>query len=350
MLPYALIDLHCDTLTALTAEDQGLLAALRDPSRRDTSLAALTGRAPETNTLDLPGRHFSLSAIPESVHWCQCCAIFIPDGLRGEEAVAYYDLHRRNFDRQMETLSRKVSPCRTAGDIGRAWGADKTAAVLTVENGSALAGRPDRIETLAGDGVRMLTLTWNGENELGSGNITGHGLSDFGREAVRELERAGILIDVSHLNDQSFDDLLSVAEKPFVASHSNARAVCGHKRNLTDEQIREMVRRGCLIGLNFYNAFLREDGCPGTLDDLWRHTAHFLELGAERCLALGSDADGADLPPCLNSPRAFAGLYGYFLDRGLSSDLAERILWKNATRFFQHQFIDGGTTHAGMQV
>ena len=310
MLPYALIDLHCDTLTA-----------------------------PEgSGSLDDPCRHFALSKIPREVRWCQCCAIFIPDGLRGEEAIAYYDLHHRSFYRQMEALSDRVLPCRTAADIEEAWAAGKTAVILTVENGSALAGRLERIDILARDGVRMLTLTWNGENELGSGNKTDHGLSNFGKEAVRELERQGILVDVSHLNDRGFDDLLEVSKRPFVASHSNARSVCSHKRNLTDEQIREMVRRGCLIGLNFYNAFLRPDGCPGTLDDLWRHTARFLELGAERCLALGSDADGADLPPCLNSPRAFAGLYRYFLDRGLSPTLAEGILWRNALRFF-HQLI-----------
>lgn len=334
MLPYALIDLHCDTLTALTAEDQDLLAALHDPSRRKAALAALTCRGLEAHTLDAPGRHFSLSAIPQGMHWCQCCAVFLPDGLRGEEAIAYYDLHRRSFCRQMEALSCKVLPCRTAADIQSAWAAGKTAAVLTVENGSALAGRLDRIETLAQDGVRMLTLTWNGENELGSGNATDHGLSPFGREAVRELERQGILIDASHLNDRGFTDLLTVAEKPFAASHSNARAVCGHKRNLTDGQIRELVRRRCLIGLNFYSNFLREDGCPAVLDDLWRHIAHFLELGAENCLALGSDADGADLPPCLDSPGAFAGLYQYFLDRGLSPALADRIFWKNVLSFF----------------
>lgn len=305
MLPYALIDLHCDTLTA---PGNGC-------------------------SLDDPCHHFALSKIPQGVRWCQCCAIFIPDELKGDSAVACYDRYRRNFDRQMETLSRKVLPCRTAADVEAAWAAGKAAAVLTVENGSALAGRLDRIETLARDGVRMLTLTWNGENELGSGNETDHGLSEFGREAVRELERQGIWVDASHLNDRGFDDLLDVAEKPFAASHSNARAVCGHKRNLTDEQIREMVRRGCLIGLNFYNAFLREGGCPATLDDLWRHAAHFLELGAENCLALGSDADGADLPPCLDSPGAFAGLYGYFLDRGLSPALADRIFWKNALSF-----------------
>lgn len=339
MNPYALIDLHCDTLTGLRPEDGPLLDSLRAPARRAGAAAALEERVRETDTLDLPGRHFSLSAIPEGVRWCQCCAIFIPDGLKGEEAVAYCDLHRRNFHRQMDALSDKVLPCRAAGDIEAAWAAGKAAAILTVENGSALAGRLDRVEVLAREGVRMLTLTWNGENEIGSGNATGHGLSPFGREAVRALERAGILIDVSHLNDAGFDDLLCAAEKPFAASHSNARSVCGHRRNLTDEQIREMVRRGCLIGLNCYNAFLREDGCPAGPDDLFRHVERFLELGAERCLALGSDADGADLPPGLDSPGKFAGLYQYFLERGLSPAQAEGVLWRNALAFFRKNLL-----------
>lgn len=335
MLPHALIDLHCDTLTALTQEDYHLLEAFQDPAKRDETVSVFAQRVQNTDTLDLPGRHFSLSAIPEGVNWCQCCAIFLPDGLKGEEAITYYDLHQRNFHRQMEALSDKVLPCRTAADIEEAWTQGKAAAVLTVENGSALAGRLERIEALSQDGVRMMTLTWNGENEIGSGSGTDHGLSDFGKEAVRELERQGVIVDVSHLNDQGFADLLEVAQKPFAASHSNARAVCGHKRNLTDDQIREMVRRGCLIGLNFYNAFLREGGQPGTPDDLFRHVEHFLELGAEHCLALGSDADGADLPPWLDGPEKFSGLYPFFLDRGLTVSQAEGILWRNALAFFQ---------------
>ena len=306
MLPYALIDLHCDTLT----------------------------RPGEGSTLDLPGRHFSLSAIPGGVHWCQCCAIYLPDTLSQEEAVAYYDQYQRSFHRQMEALADKVLPSRTAADIESAWEQNKAAAILTVENGSALAGRLERVEALAQDGVRMMTLTWNGENEIGSGNVTDHGLSEFGREAIRELERQGILVDVSHLNDHGFEDLLKVAEKPFAASHSNARSVCGHKRNLTDEQIQEMVKRKCLIGLNYCQDFLRTGDRPAALDDLFRHVERFLELGAEHCLALGSDADGTDVPPGLDCPKQFAGLYQYFLDRGLSPAQAEGILWKNALDFF----------------
>lgn len=335
MIPCALIDLHCDTLTALSPEDCHLLASLQDPAQRGNVISVFAERVRETNTLDLPKRHFSLSAIPKEVRWCQCCAIFIPDGLSQEEAVAYYDLHRRNFARQMEVLSAKVLPCRSAADIETAWEQGRAAAILTVENGSALAGRLDRVEVLARDGVRMMTLTWNGENEIGSGNVTDHGLSDFGKEAVQELERAGIIIDVSHLNDRGFDDLLETAGKPFAASHSNARAVCSHQRNLTDGQIAEMVRRGCLIGLNFCQNFLRTGDRPAVLDDLWLHVEHFLELGAEHCLALGSDADGAGLPPDLNCPERFAGLYQYFLDRGLSPGQADGILWKNAAHFFK---------------
>lgn len=339
MLPYALIDLHCDTLTGLTDEDYHLLASLQDPAKKAEAVAALAERVRGTDTLNLPGRHFSLSAIPEGVRWCQCCAIYIPDALRGAEAVAYYDLHQRSFHRQMEALTDKVLPCRTAADIETAWEQNKAAAILTVENGSALAGRLERVETLARDGVRMVTLTWNGENEIGSGNVTGRGLSPFGKEAVRELERCGILVDVSHLNDHTFADLLDIAEKPFVASHSNARAVCGHKRNLTDGQIVEMVNRKCLIGLNYSQDFLRAGDRPAVLDDLYRHVEHFLELGAEHCLALGSDADGTDVPPGLDSPERFAGLYQYLLNRGLSSAQANGILWKNALKFFKNSLL-----------
>ena len=335
MYPHALIDLHCDTLTALRPEDAPLLDALRDPARRRDAFAALTDRVQETDTLDLPGRHFSLSALPEGVRWCQCCAIFIPDGLSQEEAVAYYHLHQSNFHRQMETLTAKALPCRTAADIEAAWAQGKAAAILTVENGSALAGQLDRVATLARDGVRMVTLTWNGENEIGSGSVTGHGLSGFGREAVQALEGAGILVDVSHLNDQGFEDFLSVARKPFAASHSNARAVCGHRRNLADEQIKELAARGCLIGLNYCHAFLRDDGQPAGPEDLWRHVEHFVELGAEGVLALGSDADGADLPGWLDGPEKFAGLYQLLLERGLSQSQAEGILWRNALDFLK---------------
>ena len=310
MEPCTVIDLHCDTLTAFMA-----------PTRcRDT--------------LNDPRSAFSLSRVPRGVRWCQCFAIFIPDGLIPQEAVGYYAFHRHCFQRQMACSSPCAAPCLTAEDITDAWAAGKTAAVLTVENGAALAGNLDRVEVLAADGVRMLTLTWNGENELGSGSATGHGLSPLGRAAIPALEEAGIPVDVSHLNDQGLREVLELARRPFVASHSNSRAVCPHPRNLDDGQVRELAARGCLIGLNYYSPFLRADGRQAGLDDLCRHAEHLLTLGAEDCLALGSDFDGAELPPCLDRCEKVPSLIDCFRAR-LGGEVAEKIAWRNAMAFFR---------------
>ena len=312
MRPYAIIDLHCDTLTDC------MYAASEIP-----------------DTLDAPARSLSLSNIPEDVHWAQFFAVFLPDRLRGEEAVRFFDASHENFERQMQKFSSRVSPCRNVVDMERAWAAGKTAAFLSVENGSAFAGDLSRIEKLKRQGVCAVTLTWNGENELGSGNVTDRGLTDFGRAAVREMERCGILVDVSHLNDAGLEDVFETAEKPFVATHSNARAICAHKRNLTDAQVKEMVRRGCLIGLNYYGVFLRDDGNVRSLDDLYRHIAHFFDLGARKNLALGSDFDGAVLPPCLDSPEKAADFYEYLLSRGVSQQDADGIFFENARTFLR---------------
>ena len=174
MNPYALIDLHCDTLT-------------------DCIHKGLT-----PDTLDDPDRVLSLTAIPSDVHWAQFYAIFIPDQHRGQAAIDYYETNRDNFNRQMEKFHDRISPCRSASDMHAAWEAGKTAAFLTIEGGAALAGDITRVKKLADDGVRCMTLTWNGENELGSGHTTTHGMTDFGRQAVREMEDRGILVDVSH--------------------------------------------------------------------------------------------------------------------------------------------------------
>ncbi|MBS1382348.1 MAG: hypothetical protein HPZ89_08910 [Oscillospiraceae bacterium] len=310
MRPYALIDLHCDTLT-------------------DCKYAA-----GNPDTLDDPKRVLSLSAIPDDVHWAQFFAIFIPDEQRGRAAIDYFGQNHRNFVRQMKRFSDRVSPCRGLGDMEAAFAQSKTAAFLTVENGSVLAGDLSRVRVLAEAGVCAITLVWNGENEIGSGHGTGHGLSAFGRAVIPEMERCGILVDVSHLNDPGFEDLLEVAQKPFLATHSNARAVAGHRRNLTDEMIREMVRRGCLIGLNYFVSFLRDGGEVTSLDDLYRHIVHFLELGASKNLALGSDFDGAALPDCLNTPQKAAEAYGYLLARGIGQKQADGIFYQNARRFF----------------
>ena len=182
--PAALIDLHCDTLTA-------------------------THGGENSHTLDDPRSVLALSRLPKGVNWCQCFAVFVPDGLTPAEGNAYYRRFQASFVRQL-SVRADAAQCRTAEDIRRAWAEGKTAAILTVENGAALGGNLAEIDRLARDGVGMLTLTWNGENPLGSGHATDHGLSPLGRVAVPRLEEAGILIDVSHLNDPGFYQLLDL--------------------------------------------------------------------------------------------------------------------------------------------
>ena len=312
MFPTGIIDLHCDTLT------------------RDMWAAQPPGCGP----LDNPAHHIVLSKMPQNTRWVQCFAIFVPDNYRGQDAIDFFDRYRAVFDQQMAEHGNQIAPCRSFADMEQTLDNGKFAAVLTVEGGAVLAGQPERVQALRDAGVRMLTLTWNGPNELGSGHDSSMGLTACGREAVAELERCGVLVDVSHLNDRGFEDLLSVAKKPFVASHSNARTVCGHRRNLPDAFIREIAARGGLIGLNYSRDFLSDSG-RGSLDDLYRHVCRFLELDAGSCLALGSDFDGTDVHPDLDSVEKSLSICNYLTGHGIPEDTADGILFGNAWRFFK---------------
>lgn len=180
-----------------------------------------------------------------------------------------------------------------------------------------------------------MTLTWNGENELGSGHTTTHGMTGLRTAAVREMEDRGILVDVSHLNDTGYADLFETARRPFVATHSNARSICSHKRNLTDDMIREMVRRTPSSASTTVRSFITDRRHRRFSDDLYRHIEHFFSLGAYENIALGSDFDGTTLPTYLNTPAKAADLYEYFLEKGMSKDLAEGIMFRNAEEFFR---------------
>ena len=310
MKPTGIIDLHCDTLTARHGERQKGAKSLTDP-----------------------GLAFSFARVPAGIRWAQCCAIYIPDALRGRAAADYFDYYADSFDRQMAYDRELVVPCASAAGISAAFDGGRHAAILTVEGGAALCGDLGRVEYLKRRGVRMLTLVWNGENELGSGNSTQKGLTAFGKAAVRRLEEAGIIVDCSHLNDRGFEDLCAVSARPFIASHSNARAVCAQPRNLLDGQICEIALRGGLIGLNFYRRFLRRDGEAG-LDDLYRHLSHFLALGAEKAVAIGSDFDGAEIPAGFDRVEKIPAIWDYLARRGLSQPLLEDLFFRNAFRYF----------------
>ena len=174
----------------------------------------------------------------------------------------------------------------------------KMSALLTVEEGGIIDGDTSRLEHLYEEGVRLMTLLWNEENCIGYPNscddeVMKKGLKPFGIETVERMNELGMIIDVSHMSDGGFWDVLKFSRKPVVASHSNARVLCPHPRNLTDEMIRALAEKGGVAGLNFYPYFVNESGKAG-IEDLVRHIEHLFYVGGEDFVAIGTDFDGFD--------------------------------------------------------
>lgn len=173
------------------------------------------------------------------------------------------------------------------------------AGLLSIEGGEALAGRVEILRCFYRLGVRSVGLTWNYRNELADGQLetgSGGGLTQAGIKIVAEMERLGMLIDVSHLSEPGFWHLLEVTTAPIIASHSNARSQCDHLRNLTDKQIRAIARRGGVVGINFAPDFLQPEGTAG-LGDIVRHIDHIAQLVGTSHIGIGADFDGIDQTP-----------------------------------------------------
>lgn len=270
--------------------------------------------------------------------YVQCFAAFIPDEQRGAAAFACFQKMAEALWTQAE--ENGIPVLKHPGDL-EALGEASLGAVLTVENGAVLGGQLERIPRLQAMGVKMLTLTWNGENEIGRGVLAPGktGITDFGRKALPLLEQAGIVVDVSHASPALFYDVAEIALKPLVASHSNAQRICKHPRNLTDRQFRVIRDSGGLVGLNFYKAFLNDRPSRASMEDILRHAEHFLGLGAEGVLALGSDFDGAQMPEDLPDVSGIPALYELFLRKNYKESLVEDIFFNNAAKFFGNNLL-----------
>ncbi len=265
--------------------------------------------------------------------WRQCFAMFIRDGLRGEAAYDEYKRLRDNFYKQRETIVSRLK-CEENGKYTSEGGNKAFSAVLTVENASALGGRQEHIYAMHKDGVRMIGLTWNAENELASGSACSGGLKPFGISAIEEMHRCGIAVDVSHLCDESLNELLSRFDFPIAASHSNLRSVCDNRRNLTDEQFKEIAKRGGIVGLNLHSPFISEG--EAALYDLLCHVDRMLSLGGEKCVAFGSDFDGGAPPEFCKDISYIPWLYDSFTSR-FGEEQTDRIFFENAYTFFENQ-------------
>ncbi len=244
------------------------------------------------------------------------------------------------FYRQMAENSEWMTPVTTVKEAEENKKQGKMSALLSVEEGAVCLGDMAVLRMLYRLGVRMLTLTWNHENELGYPHCfhgdPAFGLKETGIAFVEEMERIGMIIDVSHLSDEGFYDVLRHTKKPFVASHSNARSICSHTRNMTDDMIRSLAQRGGVMGLNFYAAFTCNPNCDGTvfgtMDGLIAHIRHIIQVGGTECIGLGSDFDGIgtnmEMKDCSYMPRLADAL----AKAGFQADTIEKIFYKNTLR------------------
>lgn len=270
----------------------------------DLHCDALSAGAPE-EFLHRKNAAVSLDTLVGGDCFLQCFAVFTPDG---DPAAA----------RTM--LSAYESGKRALADAGVRPG-------LTVENGEIFARDPALWKPFLRAGLKMSGFTWNRENSLGFPCGARGGLKPAGRAFAETLFSRGVYADVSHLSDDGFSDLAAAARAfraPLVASHSLARAVCLHPRNLTDGQIREIASSGGLVGVNFVRAFLGGKG-------IFAHIAHILNVGGEDVLAIGTDFDGTE-NPLYASAGEMPRFFGDLAAAGVPFSVIEKLAFRNAER------------------
>jgi membrane dipeptidase len=264
---------------------------------------------------------------------------------------------------EVQKHSSKIRLVQTYDEIMNNWKENVMSAMLTVEEGGVIQGSLENLKELYRRGVRMMTLTWNYPNEIGYPNcLTPHGevvaygggnqtngLTDFGLKVVAMMEELGIIIDVSHLSDAGFYDVLANTSKPFVASHSNSRALCPHIRNLTDDMIRKLSDRGGVLGLNYEASFLNRidesksadntDHDKGdrqeTMTAMVAQVKHIINVGGYECLGLGSDFDGIETPYEMKDASYLPRLAYELEHAGLSVNQIEAIFHKNVLRIYR---------------
>ena len=262
----------------------------------------------------------------------QVFALFAP-AARFAEGTLFDECQKQHevFLTELAKNAGLAVQCRTAADIAEAHARGKVAALLSVEGAELLDCDPERLETAARWGVKLINITWNYKNALSGSNVedADKGLTDRGRAFAREASRLGILMDVSHLSDPGFWDLAEMGLGPMVASHSNARALCGHPRNLTDDMFRAIRASGGAAGFNVCDEFI---GGARSLDDGVRHIEHFLAMDGEKTVALGGDWDGCGPFAGWTGVQDLPALWDALAARGYGRALLEDIFFNNWLR------------------
>lgn len=302
-------DLHCDTALALLGETRN-----------------------EAGSLKKNELHIDLERASRLEAYCQCFACFTTPMMQEWNKlspIVIFERELATIQREVDKHKRLISIAYSMADVEANREKGKMSAILTIEGPAGFDFDPALLENLHQIGFRITSLGWNESNVLTGSNVTGGGLTDKGREYLKEAQRLGMLVDVSHISDEGFWDIMEITQAPVLATHSNSRALCGHGRNLTDDMFRAICRTGGVAGMNQYADFLGESP---TLDTVCDHIFHFMELDPTgKHIALGGDLDG-----CEELSQGFEGIQSYpalaqrLLERGLGEETIRDIFWNNA--------------------
>ena len=237
------------------------------------------------------------------------------------------------FKAEIKKSNGKIAFCRSFADYLENKG--KIRAFLSLEGGEAIEDLT-ALHHFYNEGVRLIALTWNYKNHLAGGVLDeDKGITSLGKSVIKEMNRLGVILDVSHLNDRSFWNVIEISEKPVIASHSNSRKICNHPRNLTDEQFAAIKEKGGYVGINLYPIFLNDTG-NAEISNIISHIEHFLSLGGENNIGIGADFDGVEFLP--QGISGFWDIYKIFdemLSLGYSEELVNKISHTNMERILQ---------------
>jgi len=311
MTNLTVVDAHCDTITKLMATNEKL----------------------HTNN-----GHFDLHRANKYNSFVQFFAAFIhPDYCPDKAYQRCIDIIK-HLEIEIAKNQEHIMLVRKYEDISDAIKLGKIAAVLTIENGGALEGDIKKLDEFYKLGVRSICLTWNGSNQLACGvrgdNLDG-GLTPFGFDVVKRMNELRMLVDVSHINEASFWDVMNTSTSPIIASHSNSKTVCDHVRNLTDEQFKALVKNGGVTGMNLCPPFLNENEDPN-MDDIVRHIEHFMSLGGENHVGMGADLDGiSNTPKDVRGVEDFDAIFEALLRKNYSEEQVNKIAGLNFLRVLE---------------
>lgn len=308
-------DCHCDTLTELYNKNASLYKN---------------------------EQHFDIKRQIALGGGLQFCAIYVPtEVFRYQGGLRYTLCLLDKYNQEIKKLHENgidVLQVRTAEDAGNVL-KHKAATLLAIEEGGAIDGSLEALRCLYELGVRAMTLTWSNRNDIADGineEATGSGLTLFGKQVVKEMNRLGMLVDVSHISTAGFWSVIETSTKPIIATHSNAKSLCSHPRNLNDEQIKALAQNGGLAGITFAGQFLEEDWRNACIESVYKHIDYMLNLiGNDDHIGFGSDFDGISHPPYnIQGVQDYKPLIEY-LSKYYSDETINKITHQNVINLLQ---------------